>query len=267
MIVTMAEPPRINTKVPHPARVYDYWLGGKDNFEADRRAAKESSVIFPKTVESARSCRSYLSRVVGYLTAEAGIRQFLDLGSGLPSVQNVHEVAQSIAPDSRVVYVDNDPVVLLHAQTLLNSSPEGATGYVQADLRHPELVLPQAAEILDFGKPVAVMLLAVLHFVSDAHDPAGLIRTLMDAVPSGSYLAIGHHTADIYPELTEFARYLSALNPEFAATLRDKQQVTDLFAGLDLVEPGVVQISKWRPDSELTARTPAALWGGVARKP
>ena len=267
MIGAMAEPPRINTRVPHPARVYDYWLGGKDNFEADRQAAERSSEIFPKTVESARACRAFLSRVVRYLTAEAGVRQFLDLGSGLPSVQNVHEVAQSIAPESRVVYVDNDPVVLLHAQTLLDSSPEGATGYIQADLRHPELILPQAAEVLDFGKPVAVMLLAVLHFVSDAHDPARLVATLMDALPPGSYLAIGHHTADIYPELTEFARYLSELNPEFAATLRDKEQVTRLFDGLDLVEPGVVQISRWRPDSELTARTAAALWGGVARKP
>jgi len=267
MIKAMAEPPRINTKVPHPARVYDYWLGGKDNFEADRRAAEESSEIFPKTVESARACRAYLSRVVSYLTAEVGIRQFLDLGSGLPSGQNVHEVAQSIAPESRVVYVDNDPVVLLHAETLLASSPEGATGYIQADLRHPELVLPRAAEVLDFDKPVAVMLLAVMHFVSDAHDPAGVITKLMDGLPSGSYLAIGHHTADIYPELVEFARYLSELNPDFAATLRTKEQVTRLFAGLDLVEPGVVQISKWRPDSELTARAAAALWGGVARKP
>ena len=267
MIRVMAEPPRINTKVPHPARVYDYWLGGRDNFEVDRRAAKESSVIFPKTVESARACRAYLSRVVSYLTAEAGIRQFLDLGSGLPSGQNVHEVAQSVAPESRVVYVDNDPVVLMHAEALLASSPEGATGYIQADLRSPELVLPRAAAVLDFGKPVAVMLLAVMHFVSDAHDPAGLIAKLMAAVPSGSYLAIGHHTADIYPELAEFARYLSELNPHFPATLRSKEQVTRLFDGLERVEPGVVQISKWRPDSEQTAQAAAALWGGVARKP
>jgi O-methyltransferase involved in polyketide biosynthesis len=267
MIATMAETPGINTQVPHPARVYDYWLGGKDNFEADRRAAEESNRIFPKTVESARACRAFLSRAVRYLTAEEGVRQFLDLGSGLPSVQNVHEVAQSIAPESRVVYVDNDPVVLLHARTLLDSTPEGATGYIQADLRDPQPILAQAAEVLDLGRPVAVMLLAVLHFVTDAQDPARVIGTLMDALPSGSYLAIGHHTADIYPELTEFARYLSELNPAFAATLRDRERVTRLFDGLDLVEPGVVQISRWRPDSELTARAAAALWGGVARKP
>jgi hypothetical protein len=267
MIGSMADAPLINSKVPHPARVYDYWLGGKDNFEADRRAAAEADEIFPQAVQSARACRAYLSRVVRYLAAEAGVRQFLDLGSGLPSAQNVHEVAQAIAPHSRVVYVDNDPVVLLHAKALLASSPEGATGYIQADLRDPEPILAQAAEVLDLGEPVAVMLLAVLHFVTDAQDPARVIGTLMDALPSGSYLAIGHHTADIYPELTEFARYLSERNPQFPSTLRGKEQVTSLFAGLDLVDPGVVQISKWRPDSELAARAAAALWGGVARKP
>src|SRR5580693_4654292 len=220
----MPESSAINPAVPHPARVYDYWLGGKDNYQADRDAAAEAIKIFPKTVESARSGRAFLSRVVSYLTAEAGIRQFLDLGSGLPSAQNVHEVAQSIAPESRVIYVDNDPVVLLHAKALLASSPEGATGYIQADLRDPEPILAQAAGVLDLGKPVAVMLLAVLHFVTDAQDPARVIGTLMDALPSGSYLAIGHHTADIYPELTEFARYLSERNPQFPSTLRGKEQ-------------------------------------------
>jgi O-methyltransferase involved in polyketide biosynthesis len=267
MIGHVAKPPGINAKVPHPARVYDYWLGGKDNFEADRRAAAEAIEIFPKTVQSALSCRAYLSRVVGYLTAEAGIRQFLDLGSGLPSAANVHEVAQSIAPKSRVVYVDNDPVVLLHARALLASSAEGATGYIQADIRDPGLILEKAAETLDLGQPVAVMLLAVLHLITDAQDPAGIIRTLMDAVPPGSYLAIGHHTADIYPELSEFARRMSELNPDFPATLRGRQQVTDLFTGLDLVAPGVVQISKWRPRSDLDTHAAAALWGGVGRKP
>ena len=178
----MTESPGIDITVPHPARVYDYWLGGKDNYRADREAAAEAVEIFPKTVESARSCRAFLSRVVTYLTAEAGIRQFLDLGSGLPSAQNVHEVAQSIAPQSRVVYVDHDPVVLLHARALLRSRPEGATGYIQADLRRPEGILAKAAETLDFSQPVAVMLLAVLHFVTDAQDPARIIREVMDAV-------------------------------------------------------------------------------------
>jgi hypothetical protein len=263
----MAVLPGINVNVPHPARVYDCWLGGKDNYEADRRAAAEAIEIFPKTVQSARSCRSFLSRVVRYLTNEAGIRQFLDLGSGLPSVRNVHEVAQSIAPESRVVYADNDPVVLVHAKALLTSSAEGATGYVQADIRDPGPILADAARTLDFAQPVAVMFLAVLHLITDAQDPGRIIQTVMDAVPPGSYLAIGHHTADIYPELSEFARRMSELNPDFPATLRGRQQVTGLFAGLDLVEPGVVQISKWRPDSDLDARAAAALWGGVARKP
>src|ERR1700685_1764780 len=205
----MPESPALNPEVPHPARVYDYWLGGKDNYKADRDAAAEAIKIFPKTVESARSCRAFLSRVVTYLTAEAGIRQFLDLGSGLPSAQNVHEVAQSIAPRSRVVYVDHDPVVMLHAQALLKSCQEGATGYIQADLRNPDAILAKAAETLDFSQPVAVML------------------------PS---------------------------------TLRDRQQVADLFAGLDLVEPGVVQISRWRPESD-PGTYAAPLWGGVAIKP
>jgi hypothetical protein len=184
----------------------------------------------------------------------------------LPSAQNVHEVAQAIAPESRVVYVDNDPIVMRHAQALLASGPDGATGYIQADVRDPETILAQAAETLDFSQPIAIMLLAMLHFVSDAQDPAGIIHTLMNAVPPCSYLAIGHHTADIYPEMSEFARRMSELNPDFPATLRDKEQVTNLFTGLDLVPPGVVQISKWRPESEADALAAAALWGGVARK-
>jgi hypothetical protein len=266
MIGSMAESAGIDTTVPHPARVYDCWLGGENNYEADRRAAAEAIAIFPKTVESARSCRAFLSRVVTYLSAEAGIRQFLDLGSGLPSSRNVHEVAQSLAPASRVVYVDNDPIVQLHAQALLASSAEGATSYLQADIRNPDLILAKAAETLDFGQPVAVLLLSVLHLVTDAQDPAGIVATLMDAACPGSYLAIGHHTADFYPELREFARRLSELSPGIPATLRDRQQVTALLAGLDLVPPGVVQISQWRPESDLDARAAAALWGGVAAK-
>jgi O-methyltransferase involved in polyketide biosynthesis len=262
----VTESPGIDITVPHPARVYDYWLGGKDNYRADREAAAEAIEIFPKAVESARSCRAFLSRVVTYLTAEAGIRQFLDLGSGLPSAQNVHEVAQSIAPESRVVYVDHDPVVLLHARALLKSRPEGATGFIQADIRNTGAILAKAAETLDFSQPVAVMLLAVLHFVTDDQDPAGIIRKVMDAVPSGSYLAIGHHTSDIYPEVSAFAARLSELNPAFPSTLRDRQQVRDLFAGLDLVGPGVVQIARWRPGPG-PATGSAPLWGGVARKP
>jgi S-adenosyl methyltransferase len=265
----VADSPRtpVDISVPHPARVYDAWLGGKDNFEADRKAAATAVEIFPQAVQSARSCRTFLKRTVRYLAAEAGVRQFLDLGSGLPSADNVHQVAQSVAPDSRVVYVDIDPVVMVHARALLHGSAEGATDYIQADLRDPAPILRAAARMLDFGRPVAVLLLSVLHFVTDAQGPAGIIGRFMDAVPPGSYLVIGHHTADIYPELRETARRLSELNPAFTATLRSREQVTRLFAGLELVPPGIVQISRWRPDSELDEATAAALWGGVGRKP
>jgi O-methyltransferase involved in polyketide biosynthesis len=262
----VASAPNIDTSAPHPARVYDYWLGGKDNFEADRQAAEAAMAIFPYTVQSARACRRYLARVVRFLAAEAGVRQFLDLGTGLPSADNVHEVAQAAAPDSRVVYVDNDPIVLVHARALLTSSPEGETHYVDADLRDTKQVLAQAREMLDFSQPVAVMLLAVLHFVTDEQDPAEIIRSVMEPLAPGSYLALGHHTADIFPELEEFAQYLSRLNPEYRATLRTRDQVAALFGDLELVPPGLVQISQWRPDSAYDADLPAALWGGVARK-
>jgi hypothetical protein len=259
--------PNIDISAPHPARVYDYWLGGKDNFEADRQAAEAAMEIFPYTVQSARACRRYLARVVRFLAAEQGIRQFLDIGTGLPSADNVHEVAQAAAPDSRIVYVDNDPIVLVHARALLTSSSEGSTSYIDADLRDSGRILDQAQRSLDFSQPVAVMLMAILHFIPDAVDPAGIIRTLMAPLAPGSYLALGHHTADIFPELEEFARYLSRQNPDYTATLRSRDQVTGYFDGLELVPPGVVQISQWRPDSAYDSDLPAALWGGVARKP
>jgi hypothetical protein len=258
--------PNIDISAPHPARVYDYWLGGKDNFEADRQAAEAAMEIFPYTVQSARACRRYLARVVRFLAAEQGIRQFLDIGTGLPSADNVHEVAQAAAPDSRIVYVDNDPIVLVHARALLTSSSEGSTSYIDADLRDSGRILDEAQRSLDFSQPVAVMLMAILHFIPDAVDPAGIIRTLMAPLAPGSYLALGHHTADIFPELEEFARYLSRQNPDYTATLRSRDQVTGYFDGLELVPPGVVQISQWRPDSAYDSDLPAALWGGVARK-
>ena len=262
----MPTAPNIDTSAPHPARVYDYWLGGKDNFEADRQAAQAAMEIFPYTVQSARACRRYLARVVRFLAAEQGIRQFLDIGTGLPSADNVHEVAQAAAPDSRIVYVDNDPIVLVHARALLTSSSEGSTSYIDADLRDTGHILDEARRSLDFSQPVAVMLMAILHFIPDSADPAGIIRRLMESLPAGSYLALGHHTAEIFPELEEFARYLSKLNPEYTATLRSRDQVAGYFEGLELVEPGVVQISQWRPDSAYDSDLPAALWGGVARK-
>lgn len=256
----------LDTGVPHPARVYDYFLGGKDNFEADRVAAEAAIKAFPKTAESARAARAYLRRVVRFLAAEAGITQFLDVGTGLPSGDNVHQVAQSITPRARIVYVDNDPVVLLHAKALLTSSPEGVTAYVDADLRQPRTILEAAAKTLEFGQPTALLLLGILHNVGDKYDPYGIVRTLVDALPVGSYLAICHLTADIYPELTAFAAALNERQLDAPLVLRDHAQVVSFFDGLELVEPGVVQLSKWRPDSELEASAAAALWGGVARK-
>lgn len=261
------EIPKINTKVPHPARVYDYFLGGKDNFEADRVAAEAANNAFPRTAESARAARAFLRRVVRFLATEAGIRQFLDIGAGLPSGENVHQVAQSAAPDAKVVYVDNDPIVLLHAQALLTSSAEGVSAYLDADLRDPQKILSEAAGTLDFARPMAVLLLGVLHSITDQHDPHGIIRRLMEAIPAGSYLAICHLTADIYPEMAEFARALNERQLDAPLVLRDHAQVTSFFNGLELVKPGVVQLSKWRPRSELESSAAAALWGGVARKP
>ena len=261
------EVPKINTGVPHPARVYDYFLDGKDNFEADRVAADAAIEAFPRTAESARAARAFLRRVVQFLAAEAGVVQFLDIGTGLPSGENVHQVAQSAAPGARIVYVDNDPIVLLHAQALLTSSPGGAVAYLDADLRDPEKILGEAAGTLDFGRPVAVLLLGILHNVGDQDDPYGIVRRLVAAMPGGSYLAVCHLTADIYPELAGWARALNERQLDAPIVLRDRAQVSRFFEGLELVEPGVVQLSKWRPRSEVEAAAAAALWGGVARKP
>jgi hypothetical protein len=260
------EIPKINTNVPHPARVYDYFLGGKDNFEADRVAADAAIKAFPRTAESARAARAFLRRVVRFLAAEAGIRQFLDIGTGLPSGENVHQVAQSTAPEARIVYVDNDPIVLLHAQALLTSTPEGAVAYLDVDLRDPEKILGEAAKTLDFGQPMAVLLLGILHNIGDQDDPYGIVRRLVQTMTAGSYLAICHLTADIYPELAEWARVLNERQLDAPLVLRDHAQVTSFFEGLELLEPGVVQLSKWRPRSGVESAAAAALWGGVARK-
>jgi hypothetical protein len=259
--------PAIDTTIPHPARVYDYFLGGKDNFEADRVAAEAAIKAFPRTAESARAARAYLRRVVRFLAADAGIRQFLDIGTGLPSGENVHQVAQSIAPDAKVVYVDNDPIVLSHAHALLTGGRAGVVAYLDADLRDPEKILTEAAKSLDFSQPMAVLLLGILHNVGDEDDPYGIVRGLIEAIPGGSYLSICHLTADIYPELADFARALNERQLDAPMVLRDRAQVTGFFDGLELVEPGVVQLSKWRPQSEIESAAAAALWGGVARKP
>jgi hypothetical protein len=260
-------PNGIDTRVPHPARVYDYWLGGKDNFAADRRAAEAGYSAFPGVLQSVQANRAFLARVVRHLVTEAGIKQFLDVGSGLPTASNTHEIAQEKAPESRVVYVDNDPVAVLHARVLLQSSPEGRTAFLQADARDPLAILEQASAILDLGKPVAVMIFGVLHFLPDDDEVAAITAEFSRAIAPGSYLAISHLASDIQPEtMAEFARKMRESGVAQDAQ-RTREQVTGLFAGLNLLAPGVVPVSKWRPDTDLEAGSVTALWGGVARKP
>ncbi len=261
-------PPEINTGVAHPARVYDYWLGGKDNFPADQQAAEQASAALPTIAANARANRAFLRRVVRFLTREMGVRQFLDVGTGIPTSPNVHEVAQALAPASRVVYVDNDPIVLVHARALLTSSPQGATAYIDADLRDPEQILETARQTLDFDQPVAVVLLTILQLLRDADDPYGIVARLLAAVPSGSYLAVSHPAKDIQAAATAAAaERLNRLMPG-GLTLRTYAEVARFLDGLDLVEPGVVQPHQWRPDpSEKQPGHDVTIWCGVARKP
>jgi hypothetical protein len=259
--------PNLDTSVPHIARVYDYWLGGKDNFAADRELGDRTLQAYPNLVYSVRANRVFLARTVRFLAAEVGIRQFLDIGTGIPTANNTHEVAQRAAPDCRIVYVDNDPIVLSHARALLTSRPEGACAYLDADLRDPDKILAQAADTLDFSAPVAVMLFTVLQFVLDDAEAGAIVRRLADACVPGSFIAISHPASDLDTEQhTEMVRRLNQSVAEKVA-LRDRAGVTRLFAGLELVEPGVVRAPEWRPDSDIEAASPAVLWGGVARKP
>ncbi len=265
-VVPPAAPPqRIDTSVPHIARIYDYWLGGKDNFAVDRAAGERAAQANPVLYEGVRGNRAFLARSVRYLAAEAGIRQFLDIGTGIPTADNTHEVAQSVVPESRVVYVDNDPIVLSHARALLTST-SGPTAYIDADARETAKVLDEAAATLDFSEPVAVMLIAILHCVTDEDDPYRLVAALMDAVPPGSYLALTHPTQDFQPDTAgEMLSRLNEMMPQ-RITFRTRDQVLRFFDGLEVVEPGVVRIPEWRPDSPADIANPAEMWGGVARK-
>ncbi len=263
--VTQDDPVDFDTSVAHIARVYDYWLGGKDNFAADREAGEEALQAYPDLVSSVRANRAFLARGVRYL-AEAGIRQFLDIGTGIPSANNTHEVAQRVAPGSRVVYVDNDPIVLAHARALLVGDPAGATDYLDADLRDTAKILEHAAGALDFSRPVAVMLMAVLHLIGPDDGPYGIVRQLMAALPPGSYLLLSHVASDIEPEkMAEVGKRLNRLLAQ-RGWYRSQSEVAGFFAGLDLVEPGIVAVQHWRPDSEVEAARRSAMWGGVARK-
>lgn len=264
--VDRAEAPTFDSSVAHIARVYNYWLGGKDNYAADRAAGDRTIAEYPGIVASARANRAFLRRVVRFLVTEAGVRQFLDIGTGIPTSDNTHEVAQSLAPHSRIVYVDNDPVVLAHARALLTSTREGVTAYLDADLRDPGPILADAAQTLDFSRPVAVMLLAVLQLLGDNDEPYRVVADLLAAVPSGSYLALSHPTSDVQQgQVTAMVARLNDLVAE-KVTTRGREQVARFFAGLELVEPGLVNVSEWRPDAG-PAEDPAALWVCVARKP
>jgi len=256
----------IDTSVPHIARVYDYWLGGKDNFASDRAAAEAAMREDPDVVEGVRGNRAFLARAVRYLAGQAHVRQFLDIGTGIPAANNTHEVAQDVARECRVVYVDNDPIVLSHARDLLTSEPEGATAYLDEDLRNVAAIIRAAGGTLDFSEPVAVMLIGILHCIPDEDDPAGVIRQLMDAVPPGSYLAISHPANDINsPGVRRLASRLNELMP-VKLRFRSRAEVATLFDGLELVEPGLVRAPEWRPDSDADLDNPAAVWAGVARK-
>jgi len=257
---------KLDTSVAHPARVYDYWLGGKDNYAADREAAEQVIAANPHVLAGVRANRAFLGRAVRYLAGEAGIRQFLDIGTGLPTADNTHEVAQQVAPACRIVYVDNDPIVLTHARALLASTPEGATAYVDADVRDTGTVLEGAAATLDLRKPVAVMLLMILQYVPDPEDPWGIVARLLEAVPSGSYLVVSDTAADINSEaVAESARRYNQRLGSVRQTRRTRAEFARFFAGLDLVEPGVVPLPQWRALASPSQRIPAYAAVGCKR--
>ena len=258
-----------DTSVAHPARIWNALLGGKDNFAADRAAAEAVLAASPVVAEVARADRAFLANVVNYLVNEVGIRQFLDIGTGLPTANNTHEVAQRAAPEARIVYVDNDPIVLAHARALLTSDPQGATAYIEADLRNTGQILTEAAGLLDFGQPIAVLLLGILPFIPDADEPATITANLMAAVPSGSYLAISHGARDIQAaSVSEGSRQYNQRSA-VALNLRTRAEITALFTGLELVPPGVAQLDRWQPGQPPSDPDPTGVtaYGALARKP
>jgi hypothetical protein len=256
----------VDATVAHNARVWDYWLGGKDNFEVDRQVGERVREMVPIIGDVARADRQFLSRAVRFLSGEAGITQFLDIGTGLPTADNTHEVAQAITPESRVVYVDNDPKVLVHARALLTSTPEGATDYAETDVHDPGAVLANAARTLDFTRPVAVMMLGILNFVADTDEATAIVRRLMDAVPSGSYLALTHPTLELGGEANVDAMAFWNKNATPPIRARTGVEIAAFFDGLELLEPGLVSCALWRPEP---GAAPASVpqYGAVGRKP
>lgn len=263
--------PPLDTSVANPARILDYLLGGNDNFPADQEAAEAILEIMPSVAQTARISRRFLVEVVRRLMLEAGIRQFLDIGSGLPTADNTHEVAQRTAPQARVVYVDNDPLVLAHAQALLTSTPEGKCAYLHADLRDTAQILRRTADTLDFSQPIAVLLIGILHFIPDSEDPYGIARRLMAAVPSGSYLVIEHAQSDIQSEAAAEVNERYNEHSAVAGVLRTKEEVTRFFNGLELMPPGVVPLHRWwESDPEISASIKGlafTTYVGAGRKP
>jgi hypothetical protein len=263
--------PGIDLSRPHSARMYDYYLGGKDNFAIDRQTAEIGMRSWPGVRTAARENRKFIARTVNYLAGEVGIRQFLDIGTGLPSADNTHEVAQRIAPDSRVVYADNDPLVLAHARALLTSSPAGRTAYIEADLREPEKILasPVVRRTLDFSQPIALMLIAVLHFVGDEDDPGAIVATLLAALPPGSYLVASHVTPEHDPEGVHGMESAYRSRGVTAQVRTSSDFGRMIFSGLELISPGLVLVSEWRPEGDGPRPKPAEVscYGAVARKP
>jgi len=262
-----APAPKLDTTVAHSPRIWNYWLGGKDNFAVDREVGDQIRAMNPAIVDIALADRAFLRRAVQYLAGEVGIRQFLDIGTGLPTADNTHEVAQRVAPESRIVYVDNDPLVLVHARALLTSTPEGATDYIDADLHDPDTILQAAARTLDFTQPVAIMMLGVVIFILDDNEAQAIVKRLLDAVPSGSYLAITHGSNEVNPQAQ--AAMLAYWNkygkPEM--TYRNRQEFARLFDGLELLEPGVVSLTQWRPEPPGDVPAPVDGICAVGRKP
>ena len=261
-------PAAIDTTRPHQARIYDYWLGGKNNFAVDREAGERALAAYPGLRRGVRAQRAFLANAVGYLARTASVRQFLDIGTGIPAAGNTHEVARTADPGARVVYVDNDPIVLAHARALLTGSTPGTTSYLDADLRDTATILTEAAALLDFCEPVAVLLIGVLQLIPDADDPHAIVTRLMEAVPPGSWLAIFHPASDILADqMREVARQVSdrAAAP---TTLRTKAEIMHFFGGLELLAPGLVQVHRWRPGSpapDTGGEIPG--YAGLARKP
>jgi S-adenosyl methyltransferase len=264
----MAGRPPFDTSVANQARIYDYLLGGKDNYAADRAAVDAVLKVAPEMGFAARANRAFLGRVVRYLAGQAGIRQFLDIGTGIPTAGNTHQVAQASAPESRVVYVDYDPIVLAHARALLTSHEAGATEYIDADLRDTGTILSRAARLLDFSKPVAVTMLMILHVIPDTDGPQAIVAQVMDALPSGSYLALSHLGSDLLDqEARQGFDNIIRRSAQQQYIGRSREEMMRFFTGMDLIDPGLVRVEEWNPDPDPTETGRSTLWCALARKP